>query len=130
MIAKNFIRYPEALRFQVEMFSNGYKNSPRIMRLMTVIFKQMADVPQWFKAAASRAKALVKKWKKGQDVLAFGGRTYKPTGNPLAHRLYLKEGAAYQGPAGQTWSGKGQMPKWLSVRRDVFKEDIKKWLLA
>ena len=57
MIAKNYIRFPEALRFQVEMFSNGYKNSPRIMRLMTVIFKQTADVPGWVKKAQIRDPA-------------------------------------------------------------------------
>lgn len=71
MIAKNYIRYPEALRFQVEMFSNGYKNSPRIMRLMTVIFKQIADVPAWVKEAAAAAKRLVKMWKAAQIVLNF-----------------------------------------------------------
>lgn len=64
MIASNYIKHPEALRFQCEMFSNGYHNSPRIMRLMGVIFDQRPDVPQWFKDMRSKAKALVKKWKK------------------------------------------------------------------
>lgn len=71
MIAKNYIRFPEALRFQVEMFSNGYKNSPRIMRLMTVIFKQVASVPAWVKSAAAAAKRLVKMWKGQQITLNF-----------------------------------------------------------
>lgn len=71
MIASNYIKYPEALRFQVEMFSNGYKNSPRIMRLMTVIFKQIADVPGWVKEAAAAAKRLVKMWKAAQIGLNF-----------------------------------------------------------
>lgn len=63
MIAKNYIRHPEALRFQREMFSNGYHNSPRIMRLMEVIFEWAPSIPQWVKDAKARAKTLVKAWK-------------------------------------------------------------------
>nr|WP_315489900.1 hypothetical protein [uncultured Rhodoferax sp.] len=63
MIAKNYIRYPEALRFQVEMFSNGYHNSPRIMRLMEVLFEWNVAAPPWFIEQRSRAKQLVKAWK-------------------------------------------------------------------
>lgn len=63
MIAKNYIRYPEALRFQVEMFSNGYHNSPRIMRLMEVIFEWKEATPQWLIEQRERAKLLVKAWK-------------------------------------------------------------------
>lgn len=66
MIAKNYIKYPEALRFQVELFSNGYKNSPRIMRLMTVIFDWKTETPEWLKSARTAAKLLVKHWKKLQ----------------------------------------------------------------
>lgn len=69
MIAKNFIRYPEALRFQVEMFSNGYHNSPRLMRLMTVIFEWAPITPEWVKVATAKAKALVKAWKTVQMEL-------------------------------------------------------------
>lgn len=63
MIAKNFIRFPEALRFQVEMFSNGYKNSPRIMRLMQVICLVKPTMPQWWKDLKRAENALIKKWK-------------------------------------------------------------------
>lgn len=63
MIAMNYIKHPEALRFQCEMFSNGYHNSPRIMRLMQCIFDQRPDVPQWFKDMRAKAKSLVKAWK-------------------------------------------------------------------
>jgi hypothetical protein len=63
MIAKNYIKYPEALRFQCEMFSNGYHNSPRIMRLMEVIFDWSATVPAWVTEAKARARNLVKAWK-------------------------------------------------------------------
>ncbi len=60
MIAKNYIRYPEALRFQREMFSNGYHNSPRIMRLMEAVFEWTPNVPEWVQKAQKRAKALAK----------------------------------------------------------------------
>lgn len=63
MIATNYIKHPEALRFQCEMFSNGYHNSPRIMRLMQVIFDWKEDAPQWFLEQRSREKRLVKAWK-------------------------------------------------------------------
>jgi hypothetical protein len=62
MIAKNYIKYPEALRFQCEMFSNGYHNSPRIMRLVECIFEWTPTVPAWFKEQKERAKLLTKAW--------------------------------------------------------------------
>lgn len=105
MIAKNYIRFPEALRFQIEMFSNGYKNSPRIMRLMTVIFKQVQDVPAWVKKAAAAAKRLVKMWKSQQVEINFK--------SPVAAEK-MRVGF-YYGPAGETWSGRGLMPRWLST---------------
>jgi hypothetical protein len=71
MIASNFIRYPDALRFQRELFHNGYKNQPRIMRAMECIFKFAPDVPQWVKDAKRLAKQLVKHWKAAQIVLNF-----------------------------------------------------------
>lgn len=64
MIAKNYIRHPEALRFQREMFSNGYHNSPRLMRLMEVIFDWTPTIPAWWTAAKAAAKALAKQVKK------------------------------------------------------------------
>lgn len=66
MIAKNYIKHPDALRFQREMFSNGFHNSPRIMRLMEVIFDWTATVPQWVKDAKARATQMVKAWKSRQ----------------------------------------------------------------
>ena len=62
MIASNYIKYPEALRFQHELFSNGHHNSPRIMRLMGVVFDWTVTVPQWLKDRRARAKVLVKTW--------------------------------------------------------------------
>lgn len=64
MIAKNYIKHPEALRFQREMFSNGYHNSPRIMRLVQVIFDWKPSVPQWWKDLKAAEARLIKSWKK------------------------------------------------------------------
>lgn len=66
MIAKNYIKFPEALRFQCEMFSNGYKNSPRIMRLMTVLFDWKEAAPQWWKSFKALESLLIKGWKELQ----------------------------------------------------------------
>lgn len=133
MIAKNYIRYPEALRFQREMFSNGYHNSPRIMRLMECIFELVATAPQWVKDMKKRAAELVKHWKQCQVALGFRGPTIKTTGNPHMdgyNREMARLGMVrYQGPNGETWSGRGLMPRWLAVRRDIFKEAIDKWLV-
>ena len=71
MIASNYIKHPEALRFQRELFSNGYHNSPRIMRLMQCIFDWKPSIPQWWKDAKAKAGILVKAWKKAQIVI-FG----------------------------------------------------------
>jgi len=71
MIASNYIKHPEALRFQMEMFSNGYHNSPRIMRLMECIFSFKPTVPDWVKEAQTRARALVKTWKAAMIELNF-----------------------------------------------------------
>jgi hypothetical protein len=72
MIARNYIKHPEALRFQREMFSNGYHNSPRIMRLMECIFDQRPNLPDWWKAAKAAANALAKTVKKAIIALFAG----------------------------------------------------------
>lgn len=121
MIAMNYIKHPEALRFQCEMFSNGYHNSPRIMRLMQCIFDQRPDVPQWFKDMRAKAKALVQAWKKKQDVLAFGNQLVKkPHKNPAMK-------IQYEGPNGETWTGRGLMPRWLRSRIEHLGEEANKW---
>jgi hypothetical protein len=71
MIANNYIRHPETLRFQRELFHNGYKNQPRIMRAMECIFKFAPDIPGWVKEAARKARLLVKAWTAAQIVLNF-----------------------------------------------------------
>jgi len=69
MIAANYIKHPEALRFQRELFSNGYHNSPRIMRLVEVIFDWKPNVPQWFIDFRNRAKKLARSVKKALFTL-------------------------------------------------------------
>lgn len=64
MIARNFIKFPEALRFQRELFSNGYHNSPRIMRLVQCIFDWTPAAPDWWKEDKSRAHNLARRVKK------------------------------------------------------------------
>jgi hypothetical protein len=79
MIAKNYIKYPEALRFQCEMFSNGYKNSPRIMRLMTVLFDWKEAAPQWWKSFKALENLLIKGWKEMQlDFFTKRGEVAHP----------------------------------------------------
>lgn len=64
MIAANFYKHTEALRFQREMFFNGYKNQPRFMRLMQCVFNQNPSSPDWWNAAKARARDLAKSVKK------------------------------------------------------------------
>ena len=104
MIARNFIRYPDALRFQRELFHNGFKNSPRIMRLMECVFTFAPDVPQWVKDATRKARQLVKAWKAGQITLNFSEAV------AIAKRTV----GYFYGPRGETWTGRGQVPQWLA----------------
>jgi hypothetical protein len=110
MIASNFIRFPDALRFQRELFHNGYKNQPRIMRAMECIFKFVPDVPQWVKDAKRLAKQLVKHWKAAQVVLNFAA---------AAVAVKVLPAGFYRGPMGETWCGRGLVPKWLRALVDM-----------
>jgi hypothetical protein len=75
MIARNYVKHPEALRFQREMFSNGYHNSPRIMRLMECIFDWTSAVPGWWVQEKARARALARAVKnKVADLFATSPR--------------------------------------------------------
>lgn len=108
MIARNYIRHPEALRFQREMFSNGYHNSPRIMRLMEVICQLTSTMPQWVRDMKKRAADLVKHWKAAQIAINLKDTPKPPKMTP----------GFYYSPEGQTWSGRGLTPKWLRARID------------
>lgn len=117
MIAKNFLKYPEALRFQRELFHNGFKNSPRIMRLVECIFSFAPATPQWAKDQARKARNLVAAWKKAQIVINWTEVTGK----------YLAKAGTYLGPMGETWTGRGLTPRWLSnlVQQGINKESFK-----
>lgn len=129
MIASNFKHHPDALQFQREMFSNGYHNSPRIMRLMTVVFSWVPSVPAWVKEATARAKALAKKWKAAQMEISTARRTTPAPAAPIPGR-FPGPPIRYRGPHGETWSGRGLMPRWLAQRRDQFGEDISAYNVA
>ncbi|TAH12292.1 MAG: hypothetical protein EAZ11_06690 [Curvibacter sp.] len=103
MIAANYLKHPESLRFQRELFHNGFKNSPRIMRAMECIFKFSPDVPQWAKDMARKARQLVQAWKKAQVSCNFS--------EPV--KAMVLPAGFYRGPNGETWSGRGLVPKWL-----------------
>ena len=117
MIAKNYLKYPEALRFQCELFHNGFKNSPRIMRLMECVFNFAPATPQWAKGLARKARNLVKAWKAAQICINWVEVTGK----------FLARAGTYLGPMGESWSGRGLTPKWLSslVKNGLSKESFK-----
>lgn len=118
MIAANYLKHPEALRFQRELFHNGFKNSPRIMRLMECVFKFAPDVPQWAKEAARKARQLAKAWKAAQITLNFS--------KPIADAKRVV--GFYYGPRGESWSGRGQMPQWLnSLVRAGDSKELYRW---
>lgn len=119
MIAKNFVKYPEALRFQCEMFSNGYHNSPRIMRLMECVFDWSATVPDWWKEAKGRARDLAKRVRKSindffKDVIVQQlSLTFEPQKTPNEVTEMLRElfsehrGGAYTTPNLKPYWGNG-----------------------
>jgi hypothetical protein len=78
MIAKNYMKHPEALRFQRELFSNGYHNSPRIMRLMECIFDWAPVAPGWWTELKAKARALAKEIKRSiADIFDQGRKDTK-----------------------------------------------------
>jgi hypothetical protein len=79
MIAKNFMKFPEALRFRREMFSNGYHNQPRIMRMMECIFNQRPSAPDWWTMAKAKARDLAKRVKKAIMALFEKPEILPPT---------------------------------------------------
>lgn len=92
MIAKNYLKHPEALRFQRELFHNGFKNSPRIMRLMECVFNFAPTTPQWAKDLARKARQLVQAWKSAQISVNFSGPVVAQKTKRLSIRGYVWEG--------------------------------------
>ncbi|MDP3798889.1 MAG: hypothetical protein Q8R06_17380 [Polaromonas sp.] len=87
MIAKNYMKHPDALRFQRELFSNGFHNSPRIMRLMECIFDWAPTAPTWWTAAKAKARALAKTIKQSIADLFKERRAIPTTRNPYRQML-------------------------------------------
>jgi len=117
MIAANFRKFPEALRFQREMFSNGYHNSPRIMRLMECIMDFAATVPAWVKEAAARAKRFAKHLAAKQIEINFNTLSANEAVQKI-EALMAKGFFGYFGRTyGQTWSGRGLMPTWAKQEK-------------
>lgn len=71
MIAKNFIKYPEALRFQKELFAKTFGRHYTILsRLVQCVCTWKDKAPEWVIEAADRSRQLVKFWK-GKQVEVF-----------------------------------------------------------
>ena len=63
-ICKSYIKNPDALRFQKELFARTFgKHYTILARLTQCICKVVEAVPQWVKDAKKRATDLVKHWK-------------------------------------------------------------------
>lgn len=88
MIAKNYIKHPESLRFQREFFSIGFHNSPRIMRLMECVFSWTPTVPQWWKDLKAAEKRLIKFWKK--NLMELFGKTEAMKAEPVISKVAQK----------------------------------------
>lgn len=59
MIARNYVKYPEVLAYQRELFAFGVRNSIMV-RLASVIMRSPATAPEWFTAMRAKARALAK----------------------------------------------------------------------
>jgi len=88
MIAKNYIKHPEALRFQRELFSVGFHNSPRIMRLMECVFSWTPTVPQWWKDLKKAEARLIKFWK--GNLMELFGKTEAVKAEPVISKVAQK----------------------------------------
>lgn len=67
MIAKNFIKYPEALRFQKELFAQTFGRHYTVLsRLMQCICTWKENAPSWVIEAETKLRQLVKYWKSKQ----------------------------------------------------------------
>jgi hypothetical protein len=57
VIARNYVKHPEALAFQRELFAFGVRNSIMV-RLASVIMRSPNEAPAWFAAMRQRARKL------------------------------------------------------------------------
>jgi len=110
-ICTSYIKNPDALRFQKELFARTFGKHYSIMTRLTQCICQVVNTaPDWVKEAKARASRLVKHWKSLQVALNFAAATIE------AYKPKLK--GFFYGPWGETWSGRGLVPKWLRVLVD------------
>lgn len=66
-ICKSYIKNPDALRFQKELFARTFgKHFTILSRLTQCVCQIRNETPQWFKDAHERALQLVKFWESCQ----------------------------------------------------------------
>jgi len=66
-ICKSYIKNPDALRLQKELFARTFgKHYTILSRLMQCVCQIRNETPQWFKDAHERALQLVKFWESCQ----------------------------------------------------------------
>lgn len=71
-LCKSYIKNPDALRFQKELFARTFGKHYTILSRLTQCLCQVKDaIPQWVKDAKKKAIDLVKFWKSCQ-VEIFG----------------------------------------------------------
>lgn len=133
MIAKNYRKFPEALLYQLELALASVGNTFDVLRVKNPaafaawarIMAKASDndrgrvaVPEWVTVAKRLAAALARKVKAACMALVESDQETAPT----THKEPRQEATSrtpkmidgfYYGPMGETWSGRGLMPKWL-----------------
>lgn len=133
MIAKNYRKFPEALIYQLELalaeicntFEGMRIKNPAAFTAWTRIMAKATDndrakvrTPEWVTVAKRLAAALARKVKSACMALVESNEEStpatpkKPPPETPARTPKMIDGF-YYGPMGETWSGRGLMPKWL-----------------
>lgn len=144
MIAANYRKFPEALMYQLELALADVCTTFEWLRVNRPLawacwFRTMATakdtdrgrmaVPEWVTVAKRKAAALARKVKAACMALVLAAlpiKEWEPEmqgeivfnqddqDEPKAKPPKMIEGF-YYGPMGETWSGRGLMPKWLRM---------------
>jgi len=78
-ICKSYIKNPDALRFQKELFARTFGKHYSVLSRLTHCICQVLDaVPAWVKEMKERAARLVKHWKGQQLTLSFPANSIGP----------------------------------------------------
>lgn len=143
MIASNYRKFPEALIYQLELALADVRNTFEWMRVNRPVvwaswFRTMATakdsdrgrvaVPEWVTVAKRKAAELARKVKAACMALVLAALPIKDWTPEMQAPIVFDEAEKapapaprkmiagfYYGPMGETWSGRGLMPKWLSV---------------